>query len=359
MKFRSVVLLLLAGLFGHYGYAASCYEKSSMEYGTPISIDLSDKLSAKNPVWQGEYATQFVGSFQCSGKPRSKYEFAYTSLLPTGSKNPVIIGFNNGKQWVRAEIVNEIDSVKLRGAGTYPASELNQPMTLRFSLVGQKGTAVPGDTKQFDTALLVSDVTGIGLISWFFKMTSKVIAWILSGFQNWPVDERDMYAQPLILRYAPKMTTCSFDNAGLHVTLPKTGIAQLGKNTQAGYTPFTLNMSCENMQQAGIADRGVDMFLSSNNLLPADGTVLTDKNPGAAQGVGIRLVQADNPGAPVMLSTSPNDRGNATSLFNVTVGQALASHFSIRMGAYYYPYYLSGATQGEINTSATLNIIYD
>ncbi|BEL82043.1 hypothetical protein SM12BL3_33500 [Serratia marcescens] len=358
MKFRSFALLLLSGLFCNYGYAA-CYEKTSMGYGTPISIDLSDKLSAKNPVWQGEYATQYVGSFKCSGGLFQNYEFAYTSLLPAGSKNPVIIGFNNGKQWVRAEIVNEIDGVKLKGAGTYSASELNQPMTLRFSLVDKKGTAVPGDTKQFDSALLVSDVTGIGPLTWIIKMTGKLLTWILSGFQDWPVDERDMYAQPLILRYAPKMTTCSFDNAGLHVMLPKTGIAQLGKNAQAGYTPFTLNMSCENMQQAGIADRGVDMFLSSNNLLPADGTVLTDKNPDAAQGVGIRLVQTDKPGTPVMLSTSPIDRGNATSLFNVAVGQTLASHFSIRMGAYYYPYDISGATQGEINASATLNIIYD
>jgi len=35
-----------------------------------------------------------------------------------------------------------------------------------------------------------------------------------------------------------------------------------------------------------------------------------------------------------------------------------SSHFIIGMGVYYYPYQRDGVTQGEINTSATLNILY-
>ncbi|MEL5473620.1 MULTISPECIES: hypothetical protein [Serratia] len=92
-------------------------------------------------------------------------------------------------------------------------------------------------------------------------------------------------------------------NAGLTVRLPKMGVAQVVNDNQHGYTPFSLNISCQNMQQEGIADR-------------------------------------------------------ATSLFHVAVGGSLNSHFIIGMGAYYYPYQRDGVTQGEINTSATLNIIY-
>ncbi|MHD0454049.1 fimbrial protein, partial [Serratia nevei] len=76
------------------------------------------------------------------------------------------------------------------------------------------------------------------------------------------------------------------------------------------------------------------------------------------QGVGLRLVKRDMPSSPVVLSPSNVDRGSATSLFHVAAGGSLNSHFIIGMGAYYYPYQRDGVTQGEINTSATLNIIY-
>ncbi|MGU0057172.1 hypothetical protein ACVXG7_24605 [Enterobacter hormaechei] len=33
-----------------------------------------------------------------------------------------------------------------------------------------------------------------------------------------------MFGQPMIIKYAPKLTTCSFDNAGLTVALPTLGI---------------------------------------------------------------------------------------------------------------------------------------
>ncbi|MGN2495946.1 hypothetical protein [Serratia sp. Nf2] len=81
------------------------------------------------------------------------------------------------------------------------------------------------------------------------------------------------------------------------------GMAQVLSNNQPGYTPFSLNISCQNMQQEGSADRAI-------------------------------------------------------SLFHVAAGGSLNSHFIIGMGAYYYPYQRDGVTQGEINTSATLNIIY-
>ena len=162
-------------------------------------------------------------------------------------------------------------------------------MTIRYSLVQKPkdGRVVPGDTLMLDDALMVSDVTGIGILElpfWLLEQVGKLLTWLLTG--NWPYEDRDMYGQPMNIKYAPKTTTCRFDNAGLTVRLPKMGVAQVLSNNQPGYTPFSLNISCQNMQQEGIADRAVEMFLSSNNLLASDASVLTNANAGGAQGWG-------------------------------------------------------------------------
>lgn len=100
------------------------------------------------------------------------------------------------------------------------------------------------------------------------------------------------------------------------------------------------------------------MFLSSNNLLSSDNTVLIDKSAEAAKGIGIRLVKTASPNNPVTLSLSSVTPGAATSLFHVGTGNALDAQFSIGMAAYYYPYSPTAMSSGGINTSATLNIIY-
>ncbi|HFZ1933805.1 fimbrial protein [Serratia marcescens] len=353
---RLIFLLLLSGLFSGYSYA-SCYGKGA-EFASPIFVDLSDKLSANMPVWEAQYNTQYTGTFNCS---KSKSNFSYTIKLSPKDSQAAIFGFNNGQQWIRAEITNKISDRTLRGRGEHSASELNSPMTIRYSLVQKPkdGRVVPGDTLMLDDVLLVSDVTGIGILElpfWLLEQVGKLLTWLLTG--NWPYDDRDMYGQPMNIKYAPKTTTCRFDNAGLTVRLPKMGVAQVLNNNQPGYTPFSLNISCQNMQQEGIADRAVEMFLSSNNLLASDASVLNNANAGGAQGVGLRLVKRDMPSSPVVLSPSNVDRGSATSLFHVAAGGSLNSHFIIGMGAYYYPYQRDGVTQGELNTSATLNIIY-
>ncbi|HBB6712905.1 TPA: fimbrial protein, partial [Serratia marcescens] len=269
---RLIFLLLLSGLFSGYSYA-SCYGKG-VEFASPIFVDLSDKLSANTPVWEAQYNTQYTGTFNCS---KSKSNFSYTIKLPTKDSQAAIFGFNDGQQWVRAEITHKISDRTLRGRGEHSASELNSPMTIRYSLVQKPkdGRVVPGDTLMLDDALMVSDVTGIGILElpfWLLEQVGKLLTWLLTG--NWPYEDRDMYGQPMNIKYAPKTTTCRFDNAGLTVRLPKMGVAQVLSNNQPGYTPFSLNISCQNMQQEGIADRAVEMFLSSNNLLASDASVL-------------------------------------------------------------------------------------
>ena len=117
-------------------------------------------------------------------------------------------------------------------------------------------------------------------------------------------------------------------------------------------------MSCQNLGTNGTSDRAIEMFLSSTQLLSTDSSVLVDTSSGAAQGVGLRLIQRNNPQQPVVFSTSTTSRGNATLLFNVAAGGALSKTFTLPMAASYYVWAPAKVSQGKLNTTATLNIIY-
>ena len=327
---RSFMFLLLTSVSG-MSYA-TC-SGSSIVYGTPITIDLSDKLSPATPTWTGSFTTQYSGSFNCT---TGNSEFSYTPILSTDSKYATILGFSNNKYMVRAEITNPPANKTLSASGSHTASELNTPFTVRFTLVNQSGTTLTGDTANMSDVLFVSDMSGLSIweiITWPINQVIKIAQWLFSGFK-WPYDNRDMFGQPMIIKYAPKLTTCSFDNAGLTVALPTLGIPQLSASSQPGLTPFSLNMSCQNVGVNGNSDRAI------------------------AQGVGLRLIKRDAPQTPVTFSTSTTSRGNATMIFSVAAGAALDEHFTLPMAAYYYVWAPAQVSQGKINTSATLNIIY-
>ena len=257
---------------------------------------------------------------------------------------------------VRAEITNPPANKTLTASGSHTASELNTPFTVRFTLVNQSGTTLTGDTANMSDVLFVSDMSGLSfweIITWPINQVIKIAQWLFSGFK-WPYDNRDMFGQPMIIKYAPKLTTCSFDNAGLTVALPTLGIPQLSASSQPGLTPFSLNMSCQNVGVNGNSDRAIEMFLSSTQLLSTDSSVLID----SSSSVGLRLIKRDAPQTPVTFSTSTTSRGNATMIFSVAAGAALDEHFTLPMAAYYYVWAPAQVSQGKINTSATLNIIY-
>lgn len=348
--------LLLLMAFSGYSYAI-CYEQG-VRYAPPISIDLSDKLTPATPEWVTTIATQYSGNFNCS---TTQSEFGYTKILNTDEKYATILSFNNGKYNVRAQIINDIPNRTLKKTGRHSASELNTPVTIKFSLVPKTGTMVSGDTVNLHDILFVTDLSGMSLFDillWPVKQIIKILQWLFNGF-HWPYDDRDMFGQPMILKYAPKLTTCVFKNSGLVVTLPTLSSHQVLNDSHAGYTPFALNMRCENLGGGNnIAERSIDIFLSSNNLLSSDNSVLIDKTANAAQGVGIRLVKTNTPNTPIVIAQNPNNRGKATSLFYVNAGGQLEPNFSIPMAAYYYAWDPRRVTQGTIKTSATLNIVY-
>lgn len=349
-------LLFILSCFSSLSYA-TC-SSGSMEYGPPLYVDLSDKLNAVNTSWTATFTTQYTGSFGCT---TGDSKFGYTRALSTDNTYATILGFNNNKHNVRAEIIDAPAEKVLADGGSHNAAELNTSFTVRFTLSNSTGQAIAGDTAELSDILFVSDLSGMSfwdVVAWPIVQIGKILQWLFNGF-HWPYDSRDMFGQPMTIKYAPKSTTCSFNNDGLTVNLPVASVPQvtLGKN-QPGLTPFTLNFSCQDILTSGVTDRAIEMFLSSNNLLSGDRTVLVDNNASAAKGIGLRIIKRDAPQSPVTISSSTTVRGSATALFSVPLGGAVQSNFSIPMAVYYYAWQPANATQGTINTSAMLNIIY-
>ena len=329
----------------------------TMQFAPPIYVDLSDKLNATNTTWTATYTTQYRGNFYCSDNTS---KFGYTKTL--SSARATILGFNNNKFKVQAEITNTPADKILSKSGAHDAAELNTSFTVRFNLVSETGQAISGDTVQLSDVLFVSDISNLSiwdLPGWLINQIVNIVTWLTNGFR-WPYDnKRDMFGQPMTITYAPKATTCAFNNPGLTVKLPTMGLQQVARGqNQPGLTPFTLNFSCSGISTSGNADRAIEMFLSSNNLLPGDNTVLIDNKSSATQGIGLRLIKRDASQSPVVISSSTTVRGSATMLFSVQAGGTLKDNFAIPMAAYYYAWNPLNATQGSLNTSAMLNIIY-
>ncbi|WP_297197659.1 fimbrial protein [uncultured Pluralibacter sp.] len=354
---KRLLMIFALAAFSRASYA-TCHGKS-IQYAPPISVDLSEKLTPATPEWTDNISTQYSGSFTCT---TGKSKFGYTKILSDQSNYATILGFSNGKYYVRAEITNDLSNNKELKGSSHSASELNTPMTIRFSLVSKGGniTNITGDSIVMNDVLFVTDLSGMNIgeiLTWPLKQLGKILQWLTNGF-HWPYDDRDMYGQPMTIRYAPKQTTCTFTNPGMSVVLPTMGRNQVLTQVRPGYTPFTLNIRCDNLAAGGTTDRNIEIFLSSNTLLSGDPTVLIDSSPQSAKGVGLRLVKREATQHPLTISSSTTNRGNATALFIAQAGGPLSNNFSIPMGVYYYTWAPKTLTQGTINTTATLNVVY-
>ncbi|CAI0973781.1 fimbrial protein [Serratia proteamaculans] len=348
--------ILIAGFYAGES-SAKCYG-NPLVVANPITIDLSDKLSVNSPEWTGQVHTQFSGVFDCTTRNN---RLGYFSPIADTASNTLVVGFGDGKHWIKIQTsAPEQSEITLAERGQHSATELNIGYTVKATLVKKSGSTTTKNSYYIDNSMMASDWTGMSLweiITWPIKQAGKFLSWLTGN--GWPVDQRDMYMQPLTILYTPKATTCQFENAGLAVRLPRLGLAQLAGQTRPGFTPFTLNMRCENRLENGTSDRSIEMFLSSNNLLASDNSVMIDTGAGSAKGIGIRLTQPNGLSTPVIMSTSTTHKGNATSLFKANAGDTLDAQFTMTMGAYYFPYNLSAAGKGKINTSATLNIFYE
>ncbi|HIE0660033.1 TPA: fimbrial protein [Providencia rettgeri] len=163
----------------------------------------------------------------------------------------------------------------------------------------------------------------------------------------------------MTLTYNPILTTCNFVNQGLVVALPPVSINAVKTVTRAGYTPFTLNFTCQDFLAGGNASRDVSIFLSSSNLLSNDKTTLNNTISQGAKGVGFRLVSASNLNTPLVLSDSVAAKNGATNIFTVLKGNPISPSFSVNLGAYYHAYNPSSVTQGQVSSTATVVMSYN
>ncbi|MBT0725599.1 fimbrial protein [Rosenbergiella sp. S61] len=284
----------------------------------------------------------------------------YTPLLVNQSIYKTIVSFSNGKYKVLAEITNKMDNKTLSGSRTIDARQLNVPLTIKFSLIDKEGKSSSGNVVNLPDTLILTDLSGLSFletIMWPLRQLYKIATWLLNGFY-WPYDERNMYSQPMILTYAPKSTSCSLTNSGITINLPKLSIQQVASQPTPGFTSFNLNFSCNNLGSNNKTDRAIDIFLSSSTLLPTDQMTLIDNSNNSAKGVGFRVVNIKDMSKPLIFSTSQTVKGNGTSIFSIPSNNNLNSHFSIPLGAYYYVWDKKKLSQGTLNSTAVVNIVY-
>ncbi|MDR5617074.1 fimbrial protein [Arsenophonus sp.] len=351
-------LLLSACSFSQLVYA-DCKPNSTITVPS-LYYDLSADFSSASMVVVKTDKTTFPGTFTCSS-PGLFFPNAIGIASPFNGRTATI-GFHGGKQFVQVTMTAlGKDRVTNLARGTHPASNLNTNFTLQFSLLKSKPsgnyTEVAGDTAVISPFILVSDASSLGILVWLVRIVLKLVEFLLTW--QWPVDENDIFLQPITIKYNPIATTCDFSNKGLVVNLPIVSISDIKNIDRPGYQPFTLNFSCSDLLAGNKTTRNIAMFLASNNLHSADKTVLINTTQQGAKGVGFRLVQRNKTSSPILFSSSESVQGNATSIFNIAAGSALAPSFSIDMAAYYYAYDLNNISAGKITSTATLVFSYD
>lgn len=343
---------------------ATCFEHTVQHPDDEKTINLSDVFHSGNTEYSVNGYINYNGIIKCELNsilfpPRSTYDFSYDNVLE--KSRGITIGFKNDKYIFDVWIEGLKEKATLQGATTHNGEELNASYTLKFSLrensiKGERHfTAGAGSTVNIKPAIIISDTSNTVWLVWLGEQAAKILKFIFSG--QWPSSDRDMLKVNLVLIYDPLPTTCQLANDGLNVKLPNVNRYQLNED-RPGYTPFRLNVKCNNIVGGGTTNRPIKMFLSSNNLLATDSSVLIDPSANSAKGVGLRVVQASSP-QPVRFSPSNINPENATLLVNYATNSPVEENFNIDMGVYYYPYQPTAITAGKINTSATLNIIYD
>lgn len=360
-------LTLLSSLFLTLPTAqASCMPKQTTT-STSIRFDMTDILKPTGQASQN-FRTQFssMPNFTCTAPGWLKSnKVGITSTL----KNQVAtIGFNSGKQVVEVRLVSlETEEVKDIPAGSNLSSMLDTNFTLSFKKLSGNAAIqakkyrsyheVTGKEALFSPVVIASDITELNFVQWLIDMTLKVLEFLLTW--HWPVDEHDIFLQPITLVFDAYTTTCAFTNSGLVVNLPKTNKGQLMSSSQPGYTPFHLDFACKDLPDGNKSSRGIKIFLASKNLHATDKTLLINNLSAGVKGVGFKLVKANDQSKPITLSETESAQGNATSLFSVKAYEGLTPSFSINLGTYYYVYDKQLITTGKLSSSATVVLSYE
>ncbi|EKT60924.1 fimbrial protein [Providencia sneebia] len=348
LKKQALSFVLLCSAF----YANADCETKNPKTADPITINLSELLYQQTSITQ-TYSTKYMGFFECDA----------AALIPGLGDNKVInmsaqenksiyIKLNN-QNIIKLTILNINNKEISLGSkkDTHSTSKINTNFSVKTELYygsvpnNQLLDAKGASEYQIKSAIVALDASNSSLFILILKLLASLFVWEQTQY--------DIYYQPLIIKFEPKQTTCSFDDAGMVVKLPNIERAELLKKQQAGETPFALNFSCESLLN-GKTNNPITAYLSSSALSP-DKTIMLDKQANSAKGVGISVKYQNNV---VHFGTKQGDRNGATLLINKKNNDDVPKYLSVPLVAYYNVYDTKNLTAGAVKTTAILNMEY-
>ncbi|EML2228102.1 fimbrial protein [Klebsiella aerogenes] len=355
------ITLIVAWLLGSisYGVQASCTSDSSAQKESNLLLNL-DSLSLGSETTGSQNLSLSSGTFSCD------YEWVgrvnRVAIVSEMTNSTAYINYGN---YVLQFVITNIEPMR-RDYSRYGEKNISGSSfnNVAFTYKTKLLKSIPADANPKDIynvgantssvtlyhALSVVDTSGYSF--WFPGVNlSALIKWILGLIGS--DEEKRLFYQNITINYRPHVSTCSIPDTT--VTLPETDLTSLisaGKEAQF-YENFTLHAECSDLLE-GMSTRTIQFYLSSASV---DTDKYTLKNTqGTARNIGVRIMRADS-SKKVAISQTELTSGNITSEYELHKIKQWGSNYDIPLRAYYY-IYGANPTEGIIQTTAKVNIIY-
>lgn len=360
---RKTVMAVMLGLLGGGAQwaQANCTQTVAVRSASPIVVNLTTPLSTSTS-WNSGFSTAYPDSFTCSlgtviRGNRVTNSSAYSQgILSSG----LVINFNNGESFLTVKVSSiSPGNVNLDlWEATYPGSRVNAT----FNLTVTRSSTNPGGIYQVSAtgnSYTIPNIVQAGDTTGQIWTPGQLLGdlWTFITTGRWPSRESDIYYQPLTIFYNLQPTTCETANPAQVVTLPPVDRAQLRNNIEGGEKNFNIALRCQNQYQ-GNTNRGLKVYLTSNNLSSTDQTLLVGDSSSTANGVGIKLSKQDNT-TPLSIGVPGGLSANSSLLLEKKLNDQLDSMVYLGLTARYHAYDPANLTAGSINTTAIVNFEYE
>ncbi|EAS3261711.1 fimbrial protein [Salmonella enterica] len=353
-------MLILAWLLGaiSYGVQASCKNDTGAQKESNLVLNL-DSLSLSSETTGSQNLSLSSGTFSCSLELIGSNRVAIISEM---ANSTAYINYGNYVlQFTINNIVPTKEDYSSFGKSHIPGTSLNNVV---YSYKAKLLKSVPSganpayvynvgqDTTSITLVHAISVVDASGINFWIPGVNLvEFIKWILGLIGS--NEEKRIYYQNITINYRPHVSTCSIPDTT--VTLPETDLTSLisaGKEAQF-YQNFTLHAECSDLLE-GMSTRTIKFYLSSTSV---DTDKYTLKNTqGTARNIGVRIMRADT-SKKIAISQTELSASNITSEYELYKIAQWGSNFDVPLRAYYY-IYGSKPTEGRVQTTAKINVIY-
>ncbi|MEO3989891.1 fimbrial protein [Pseudocitrobacter cyperus] len=357
MKIRDVIILTLCLLGSAYQVAqASCKSDSGAQKESTVTLTL-DSLSLSSKTTNSPNLSLSSGTFSCSAEwLGSGNRIAIISELSNSTAyvdyGNYILQFNISNISPNSKSYSGLGESRVSGTSLNNVTYTYEAKLLKTLPAGATAIkAGPGVTSvTLSHAISVVDSSGIQF--WFPGVNfAEFIKWILGLIGS--DESKRLFYQNITINYRPRVSTCSIPDT--NVTLPETDLTSLklaGKEAQF-YTNFTLRAECSDLLE-GMTTRTIQFYLSSSNVETDHYTLKNSQ--GTARNIGVRVMRADT-SKKIAISANELSAGNITSEYELFKIAQWGNNFNIPLRAYYY-IYGANPTEGSIQTTAKVNIVY-